>query len=70
MAQVCAGYSDSLARFAAYASVLWGAQALWWEGVGSCAPVGSPLFSLIGSINRRLAQWAGPLFARADERPV
>lgn len=54
--------SDSMLRFAAYASVLWGAQALWWEGIGACAPLESPEFALIGAVNARLAQWAAPLF--------
>ena len=50
--------SDSMLRFAAYASVLWGAQALWWEGIGACAPLESPEFALIGAVNARLAQCA------------
>ena len=54
--------SDSQLRFAAYASLLWGAQALWWEGVGSCAPVGTAAFALIASVNNRVAQLATPLF--------
>jgi hypothetical protein len=55
--------SDSLIRFAAYGSVLLGAQALWWEGM-ACARVGSPQFELVAGINRRTAQWAEPLFMR------
>ena len=59
--------SESMARFAAYSSVLvGGAQAIWWEGVGKCAAVGSAQFALIGSINNRIAQWADPLFLRAE----
>ena len=59
--------SDSLMRFSAYGSVLLGAQALWWEGMGACARVGSPQFELVASINRRTAQWAEPLFMRKLE---
>ena len=54
--------SDSQLRFAAYSSLLWGAQALWWEGVGSCAPAGSVAFAIIASVNNRVAQFATPLF--------
>ena len=36
----CATDSDSLLRLAAYLSLPFGAQALWWEGLGGCAPVG------------------------------
>ena len=50
--------SESMVRFAAYSSVLiGGAQALWWEGMGKCAPVGSDQFALIGDINNRISQW-------------
>ena len=57
--------SESMARFAAYSSVLiGGAQAIWWEGMGKCAPVGSVEFLLVGAINNRIAQWADPLFLR------
>lgn len=66
----CTLESDSLARFAAYSAVLWGAQALWWEGVGACAPVGSDDFALIAGINRRIAQWAEPLFLKAKDESV
>ena len=66
----CAVESDSLVRFAAYASVVWGAQALWWEGVGRCAPVGEANFDLVASINRRVAQWAEPLFLKAKDEAV
>jgi len=66
----CALESDSLARFAAYSSVIWGAQALWWEGVSACAPLGSDDFALIGSINRRVAQWAEPLFLKSKNEAV
>ena len=65
LCQACATKSEAHARLAAYGAVIiGGAQALWWEGVGRCAPVGSPLFELIGSINRRISQWAEPLFLR------
>ena len=55
-------------RFSAYASVIFGAQAIWWEGMGECAPVGSAEFALIGTVNARLAQWGGPLFLKMDRR--
>lgn len=35
---------------------------MWWEGVGACAPIGSPLFKLVGAINNRISQFADPLF--------
>jgi len=54
--------SGARLRFAAYASVLWGAQALWWQGMQACAPVPSASFALVGAVNARLSQWAGPLF--------
>ena len=54
--------SDSMLRFASYASILYGAQAIFWDGVGRCARPGSDAFTLLGAVNRRLAQWAGPLF--------
>ena len=58
--------SESMARFAAYSSVaIGGAQAIWWEGMGKCATVGSAQFALIGSINNRISQWTDPLFLRA-----
>jgi len=66
----CALASDSLVRFGAYASVVWGAQAIWWEGVGACAPIGSDAFMLIGGINRRIAQWAEPLFLKNSNEAV
>ena len=53
-------------RFSAFASVIYGAQALWWEGVGACAPIGSPKFDLIASINNRVAMWADPLFLKSS----
>ena len=63
----CDTTSDSFTRFAAYASVIWGAQALWWEGVGACAPIGTDEWAMISSINRRLSQWAEPLFGNAKD---
>ena len=51
-------------RFSAYASVLLGAQALWWEGMGACAGVGTGKFGLVASINQRVSQWAEPLLMR------
>ena len=54
--------SESMVRFAAYSSVLiGGAQALWWEGMGRCAPVGSNEFALIGDINNRISQWCATM---------
>ena len=58
--------SDSLLRFGAYASVLLGAQALWWENMPTCAPIGSPAFEMVGGINRRVATVAKPLFLRKE----
>ena len=46
----CDTDSDSMLRFTAYMSVVYGAQALWWEGVGACAPIGSAKFELIAAI--------------------
>ena len=128
----CATPSDSLNRFAAYASVIWGAQAmrttalvavvamvaavmlmastaaaivamivmsvshparathmalehdeppqyidrpptrrvpqaLWWEGVGRCASIGTDRFSLIAAINTRLVSWVEPLFLKGPD---
>ena len=60
----CSTDSGSLLRFVAYSSVLLGSQALWWEGMGACAPTGSPKFKLIGAINNRISQFADPLFMR------
>jgi hypothetical protein len=52
----CGYASESLHRAAAYWSAVWGAQAIWWEGLGRCAAVGSAKFELVASINRRLTQ--------------
>ena len=63
--------SDSHVRFAAYLSLteLWESYthgesngklkpfgALWWDGLGKCAPVGSSKFALVAGINRRITQ--------------
>ena len=42
-------------------------QALWWEGVGRCAPIGTDRFSLIAAINTRLVSWAEPLFLKGPD---
>jgi hypothetical protein len=61
---VCASNSDSFLRFAAFSS-LWFAfradgyqnlGALWFDGVGACAPVESGKFNLLASINTRITQ--------------
>ena len=45
-------------------------QALWWEGMGACAKIGTKKFGLVASINQRVSQWAEPLFMRkAHEVP-
>lgn len=66
----CAYEAESLNRAAAYWSVVFGAQALWWEGVGSCAVVGSPKFKMIAETNKRLSQWAEPLFLKGSSTPA
>ena len=53
----CTADSDSLLRFGAYMALPFGVQALWYEGVGQCARVGTTKFELLSSINTRLAQW-------------
>lgn len=63
---LCELPSDSMIRFGAYVAPLLGAQAIWWEGVGACAPVGSPRFRLVSTINTRLATWVEPLFLRQN----
>ena len=42
--------------------LLLGAQMVYWDGMGPCAPVGSPKFELIGELNRRISTWAQALF--------
>ena len=56
-----ANRSDSVTRFQAFASVLYGAQGVWWRHMDTCAKVNSPQFGLISAINRRIASWADPL---------
>ncbi len=66
----CGYESESLNRAAAYWSVIFGAQAVWWDGIGECAQVGSDKFKLIASINRRVTQWAEPLFLKGSSSPA
>jgi len=49
-------------------SVVYGAQALWWEGISACAPIGSAKFELVAAINNRVAMWADPLFLKSSNR--
>ena len=58
----CGTNAESLLRFSAYTSILLGAQMVYWDGMGPCAPVGSPKFELIGELNRRISTWAQALF--------
>ena len=75
---LCSAASDSHVRFAAYLSLtsLWESSThgegngkvrpfgtLWWDGLGTCAPVGSSKFSLVAGINRRITQasWAATI---------
>ena len=53
----CCSESDSVLRFTAYSALVFGTQALWWENMATCAPIGSAKFALIGAINSRIAQW-------------
>eukprot|EP01050_Picozoa_sp_SAG11_P009844 SAG11_NODE_956_length_6395_cov_2.617853_1_plen_1113_part_00 len=68
---VCATNSDSLLRFAAFSSLATAfvpppdqsgnstvTGALWWDGMGACARIGSPKFELLANINLRLSQAA------------
>ena len=41
-------------------------QALWWDNLATCAPLGSASFELVAGINRRVAQFAEPLFLRKE----
>ena len=66
----CAYDSESLNRAAAYWSVIFGSQMLWWEGVGKCAAVGWDKFAMIAETNRRLTQWAEPLFQKGSSSPA
>ena len=60
----CATESDSLLRFSVHAALLLGAQGLWWQSMEAC----TEQFELVSSINRRVAQWAEPLFMRNSHR--
>eukprot|EP01052_Picozoa_sp_SAG31_P003854 SAG31_NODE_152_length_22216_cov_16.550029_15_plen_1048_part_00 len=65
---VCVTDSDSLLRWSAFSSLTTAflppadrynetlAGALWWDGLGSCARIGTPKFELLASINLRLTQ--------------
>ena len=64
----CNTDSDSMLRFTAYMSVVYGAQALWWEGISTCAPIGSAKFELVAAINNRVAMWADPLFLKSSNK--
>ena len=54
----CSGGSESLLRFASYASLAYGARGLWHSGVGGCLSTGEGgMFAMVSSINRRIAHW-------------
>lgn len=53
----CVADSDSMLRFSAFAALAYGARGIFWRNAATCAPVGSRRFSLLSSINNRLAQW-------------
>jgi hypothetical protein len=53
----CAAESDSLLRWSAFSALAYGARGVFWRGAAKCAPLGSARFSLLASINKRLAQW-------------
>jgi hypothetical protein len=68
-----AGASDSLLRFASYASLAYGARGLWHAGIGGCLDGGGgggsagagagadgSMFEMVSSINRRIAHWVAP----------
>ena len=55
----CSYASDSLLRFQAFASVVFGARGIFWRGARQCAGLGTPKFGLLASINSRLAGWSG-----------
>ena len=59
----CSSESDSMLRWAAFASLAYGARGVYWVGAGACAPIGSMKFGLLSSINRRLAQWGNTFVA-------
>jgi hypothetical protein len=66
----CAHDSESINRAGAYWSAIFGAQAIWYEGVGKCAPVGSDKFKMIAQTVRRLTQWVEPLFEKGSSSPA
>ena len=55
--------SDSLLRFGAFASLVFGAQSIWWSHLSSCAPPvpTSTAFRVISSANNRVGQWGSAL---------
>eukprot|EP01043_Picozoa_sp_COSAG02_P013756 COSAG02_NODE_556_length_20390_cov_88.575230_2_plen_1290_part_00 len=65
----CSGGSDSLLRFASYASLAYGARGLWHAGVGGCLKSdasdggGDDMFEMVSSINRRIAHWGDLLLS-------
>ena len=59
----CAAESDSMLRWSAFSALAYGARGIFWRGAGRCAPSGSPKFSLLASINRRIAQWGNTFVA-------
>jgi hypothetical protein len=66
----CAYESESLHRAAAYWSVIYGAQALWYENLSKCAQIGTAKWKLIRDINLRLTQFAEPLFMKGISTPA
>ena len=56
-------------RFAAFSALAYGARGLYWRGAASCAPVGSPRFSLLASINTRVAQWGNTFVPSVSSTP-
>ena len=63
----CASDSDSMLRWSAFAALAYGARGLYWQGAAACAPLGSPKFNLLASINKRIAQWGNTFVA--DQNP-
>ena len=59
----CASESDSMLRWSAFSALAYGARGIFWRGAGVCAPLGSPKFSLLASINTRIAQWGNTFVA-------
>ena len=62
----CVSDSDSMLRFAAFTALAYGARGLFWRGAGACAPIGSPRFTLLASINKRIAQWGNVFVSSKD----